>query len=337
MSKPILFVSAAVVLLVLLTGLHLFYGFEPGTVPELLTAFKSFEANSYDQAVLLYQRLPRSLIALYAGSVSAVSGFVLQSLVRNPLASPSTMGVNAGAALFLVASALLFKAGTAVQGAAALFGAVFGFLASTALARFAGRRNDPRGLSLILSGALVSMLFTGLTNALLLSDPMSRNEFLSWLTGNINHAYIDRLALFWWIGALSILALAALARPLTLILLGPEKAASAGVNVKITSRLAFLAAVFGSGSAVAICGPISFIGLIVPHIVRPFAGNNLARALPACLVTGAILCLIADLIAREALKPIMVNTGLVTELFGGIVFLLIVKRFYLTPRGREAS
>jgi iron complex transport system permease protein len=224
-----------------------------------------------------------------------------------------------------------------LQGIAALAGALAGFLSSLAVARLAGRRNDPRGLSLILSGALVSMLFTGMTNALLLSDPARRADFLSWVTGNINHVYIDRLAMFWWIGALSVAILLLFARPLTLILLGADKAASTGVNVPLVSRLAIGAAVLGSGSAVAVCGPIGFVGLVVPHIVRPFMGNNLVHALPASLIVGAIVGLAADLIAREAFYPYVVNTGLVTDLIGGIVFIVIVKRFYLSPGSREAS
>jgi iron complex transport system permease protein len=181
------------------------------------------------------------------------------------------------------------------------------------------------------------MLFTGMANALLLSDPARRAEFLSWVIGTINHAYIDRLALFWWIGAGAIVAMLLLARPLTLILFGAEKAASTGVNVPLVSRSATLAAVLGSGSVVAICGPIGFVGLIVPHMVRPFVGNNLMFALPASLVTGAIVCLLADVLAREALHPYVLSTGLVTDLIGGIVFVVIVKRFYLSPSHREAT
>lgn len=337
MEKRSLFLLAALPVLVLTFAIHLFYGFRAAEIPGLIDALLRFEAQSYEEAVLLYQRVPRSLTAIYVGSIAATSGVVLQSLVRNPLASPATMGVNAGAAMFLVAGALLFNIGTGLQGAAALAGALAGFLACIAVARFAGRRNDPRGLSLILSGALVSMLFTGITNALLLSDPARRSDFLSWVIGNINHAYIDRLAMFWWIGAASIATFIVLARPLTLILFGAEKAASAGVNVPLVSRAAILAAVLGSGSAVAVCGPIGFVGLVVPHIVRPFVGNNLAFALPAAFACGAAICLLADLVARQALHPFVLNTGLVTDLLGGIVFVVIVKRFYLSPSHREAA
>mgnify|MGYP001794153521 CR=1 FL=1 len=335
MQRRLVFLSAMTFLLPVVAGVHLFLGFRSTDLPQLLFAFAGSDAQSFEEAVLLYQRVPRTLIALYVGGVTAVCGFVLQSLVRNPLASPTTLGVNAGAALFLVAGVLLFNLDTKLQGAAALVGALSGFLASLAVAKAAGRRNDPRGLSLILSGALVTMFFTGLTNALLLSDPARRSDLLSWIVGTINHAYADRLALFWWVGVIAILMLLVLARPLTLILFGAEKAASTGVNVPIVSGLAILAAVLGAGSAVAICGPIGFVGLVVPHIVRPLVGNNLRISLPAAFLTGAMVCIMADLIGREALYPFSLSTGLVTDLVGGVVFILIIKRFYLSSGAQQ--
>ncbi|WP_422374734.1 FecCD family ABC transporter permease [Roseibium sp.] len=324
-------------LLPLTLALHLFFGTNLQDLPPRLYALFHLEARNYEEAVLLYQRVPRTLIAIYVGGVTATCGLVLQSLVRNPLASPTTLGVNAGAALFMVAGVLVFNVSTALQGVAALAGALAGFLASLAMARAAGRKNDPRGLSLILSGALVAMFCTGLTNALLLSDPARRSDLLSWVIGTINHAYFDRLLLFWWVGVIALVVLLGLARPLTLILFGAEKAASTGVNVPFVSHVAILAAVLGAGSAVAICGPIGFVGLVVPHIVRPLVGNNLVVALPAAVLAGAIVCLLADLVAREALYPFTLSTGLVTDLVGGVVFVVIVKRFYLSPGARQEA
>ncbi|MBY8974918.1 iron ABC transporter permease [Rhodobacteraceae bacterium NNCM2] len=337
MQRRHLYLAAGLPVLAVTLLAHLLAGFPAAEFPGLIAALLRFEAGSFEEAVLLFQRVPRSLIAIYVGGIAAASGFVLQSLVRNPLVSPATMGVNAGAAMFVVGGALIFGIGAEMQGVAALVGALTGFAACLAVARLAGRQNDPRGLSLILAGALVSMLFMGVTNAMLLSDPARRTDFLNWVTGNINHAYIDRLEMFWWIGAIALCAMLALARPLTLIQFGAEKAASTGVNVRLVSGTAILAAVLGAGSAVAVCGPIGFVGLVVPHIVRPLMGNSLVLALPAAVMTGAVVCLLADLFAREAFQPFVLNTGLVTDLLGGIVFVVIVKRFYLSPSTREAA
>lgn len=334
MTRRFIFLFSAPFLLALVLLISLSLGGGSFHFLDVVQAFIAFDAESYDQAVILHQRLPRALIAIYVGATMACGGAVLQGLVHNPLASPSTLGINAGACLFVVGGAFLFDLGMAALGLAALAGAFFGFLSCLVVARLSGRTHDPRGLALILSGALVSMLFFGVTNAFLLSDPMRRNEFLGWVSGNINHVYIDRLHAFWWIGAVAIGLLAVLARPLTLILLGAEKATSAGVNVTAVTRFALAATVLASGSAVAICGPIGFVGLVVPHIVRPFVGNNFAFSLPACALTGASVCLLADLLAREAFQPYVLHTGLVTDLLGGLVFVVIVKRFYLSPAAR---
>lgn len=192
-----------------------------------------------------------------------------------------------------------------------------------------GLARDPRSVSLILAGALVAMLLSGVTHAILLSDPQRRGDLLSWVAGNINHVYFDRLVTFWWIGGLSFAAMMGLARSMTLISLGAEKAASMGVNVHRVQRLGLLVSVLAAASAVAICGPVSFIGLVVPHLVRPLVGARMVRLLPMAALVGAILCLLADLAARLAFQPYTLHTGVVLDLLGGIVFVVIVQRVYL--------
>jgi iron complex transport system permease protein len=296
-----------------------------------------FDPETYEHFVVLYQRVPRALIALQVGATMACAGAVLQGLTRNPLAAPATLGISAGATVAVLIGVYIFDLGMQAQGISALAGGLLGFLCCLAVARLVARTRDPQGLTLILSGALVSMLLFGIANALLLSDPSRRTDFLSWVTGNINHFYADRLAMFWWIGALALLLLLILARPLTLITIGVEKAASAGVNVPIVTGAALIAAAFAASSSVAICGPVAFIGLVVPHIVRPFVGGAFGLILPATAMTGAVVCLLADIFARTAFAPYLLHTGLVMDLLGGAVFILIVKRRYLTARTRRPA
>ena len=320
---------------VLLLAVSFFANLSVGTITipwtDIVSAFFRFDPDNYGHYVVFYQRLPRALIAIYVGATMAIGGVVLQDLTRNPLASPSTLGINAGATVFVIAGVFLFDLSVPAQGMAALAGGVAGFLGCLAVARMADQSRDPRGLALILSGALVSMLLVSIANAFLLSDPTRRTDFLGWVTGNINHVYADRLALFWWIGVIAFATLLLLARPLALITLGPEKAASAGVNVSMVSRLALTAVMLAAASAVAICGPVGFVGLVVPHIVRPLAGGRIGLALPAGGLVGGIICLLADLAARMAFAPYVLHTGLLMDLIGGLIFALIVKRYYLTP------
>ena len=327
-----LLLLSLVTVLVATTLLHLGWGLElsPGA---LLHTLMHGQEDSYDQAVLLHQRLPRALIAVHAGSLLAACGVVLQGLVRNPLASPGSLGLNAGAALAVLVAALVFGLDSRGQGLVAVVGSAAGLAATVLVARVAGSTVQARGLMLIVAGALISMLCLALGNALLLLKPEHRLDMLGWLLGNINHVHIERLHDVWWLGLCCLLVLQALARPLTLILLGEEKAASVGVHVRAVSALAMLAVMLGCGAAVAVCGPIGFVGLVVPHLVRPFTGANLPLMLPAAALLGAILCLLADLCAQRLFLPHVLNTGLLMELLGGIVFAVLVQRIYLArPR-----
>ncbi|MFB2594814.1 FecCD family ABC transporter permease [Paracoccus sp. p4-l81] len=332
---PLLVVLAV---LALLAGLSLSLGALTVGPSQVLSALRQPDPQDYAQIVVATQRLPRVLMAIHAGACLAAAGLVMQGLTRNPLAAPTTLGVNAGAMLAVLVSVFGFGLGMMAQGLAALAGGAVGFAASLGVARLAGiGRGAQRGLALILAGALVSMLLMGLAQALLLSDPTRRTDFLAWAAGNINHVYAARLAAFWWIGAAALLVLAALSRPLTLMLLGADKAASAGVNVQRTEALALAAAVMAAASAVAVCGPIGFVGLVVPHLVRPFTGAAYGRALPVAAVTGACACLAADIAARSLFAPSVIATGLMLDLIGGIAFAVIVRRHYLRPAGRAVA
>lgn len=333
MNKTMVFTGAALCVLALSFIANLMLGAELLSIKALISALFAFDEANYDHFVVVYQRLPRALIAIYAGMTMACSGAVLQGLLRNPLASPSLLGINAGAALFVVTGVIVFHLPQQWHGALAIAGAAFGLLSCVAVTRMVGLANDTRGLGLILSGALVSMFYIGLANAILLTDPLIRSTFLSWISGNINHVYSDRLQSYWYLGALGLAGLMLLARPLTLVMIGADKAASAGVPVKRVSRLAMVAILLAAGSAVAICGPIGFVGLVVPHIVRPFSGAALSRLLPGCMVVGAALCLLADMVARLAFAPYVLHTGVIMDLLGGIAFILIVRHFYLRAGG----
>lgn len=336
MTSRLPFIGACCCGLLLALAANLTLGADALPPAEVWAALFDFDETKYEHFVVLYQRLPRALIAIFVGAILACGGAVLQGLTRNPLASPSILGVHAGATLFVVAGVFLFNVALPWQGALAIAGGIFGFASCLFVTRLTGMANDPRGLALILSGAVLSMLYLSIANVLLLSSPSRRNEFLSWIAGNINHVYAERLYDFWWIGLAALAVLFVLARPLTLVVLGRDKAASAGVNVPLVMYLALAAVVISGSAAVAVCGPVGFVGLIVPHIVRPFAGAVFASALPANALLGAAVCLLADLTARTVAAPHILHTGVMMDLIGGVVFAVIVHRRYLTAGARKA-
>lgn len=310
--------------------LNLSFGAKPVEWLEIIKSYFAFNDQSYDHFIIRHQREPRSLIAMFIGATMAVSGAVLQGLTRNPLASPSLLGISSGASLFVVFFGFYFATPLELHGYIALVGGFFGFVSVMVLSKIAGIKNDPRNLSLILAGAIVSMLYGAIANSLVLADQNLRNSLMNWLSGNINHAYFDRLNEFWWLGAIAFAFLWVQSRALTLMTLGEEKAESAGVSVKRTQLLAIISCVTASSAAVAICGPIGFIGLVVPHIVRPFAGAHFVHQLPMNAFVGATIGLLADMFARLGFAPFVLNTSIIMELLGGIVFIFIVRRFYLS-------
>lgn len=332
---PAMLAGATVVLAALLANLA--FGATSIDLRSVVRALLAFDADDYDHFVVVYQRLPRALIAVFLGATMACGGAVLQGLTRNPLASPGILGINSGAMLFVIVGAFIFNLPMEWQGVAAIAGGFFGFVSCLFVTRMTGLSKDPRGLALILSGAVLSMLYGSVANAIMLASPSRRSDFLSWASGNINHVYVERLMDFWWLGALGLGLLMVLARPLTLVTFGREKAASAGVDVSRVTWISVGAVVVSVSSAVAICGPIGFVGLVTPHIVRPFVGASFARALPANALIGAAICLLADLAARTVFAPHILHTGIMMDLLGGLVFAIIVKRYYLSPGVREAS
>lgn len=314
----------AAVVLSLMSG-STYYGWQ-----QLMAALLTFDDADYDQSVIVLQRLPRALMAVFAGAAMACSGAVLQAMLRNPLASPSLLGVNSGAAMCVLLTATLWPAAMAWQGLAAVMGGCLGLLASMAVARWVGSvSGNGRGLTLVLAGALVSMFCTAIANVLMLTDPERRDTFMHWLLGSVNHVYVDRLALFWPVGLAGMVLLMVLARPLTLLSIGEYSAAAAGVNVPLVSRLALLGVALACSAAVAVCGPVGFVGLVVPHMVRPFTGAALSRLLPGCMLAGALVCLLADMVARTVFLPYVLHTGVLLDLCGGLAFIGIVWRFYV--------
>lgn len=329
MLKKLFFILATLSVIIIF-ALSVMLGNGISSPAKVYATFAGMTAHDFEQATILYQRFPRVLIALYVGAVMAYSGLVFQGLIQNPLSSSSTLGVNAGATLFVVGGAILFNFSLAAQGILALLGGIFGFLSCLFVARLAGLNGAPRGLLLILAGTLITMLYLGGANAILLANPSQRTDFLAWIAGNINHVYIDRFYKFCWLGGVAFVILLSLSKPLTLGLLGKEKATSMGVNAIWVSRIAMATAIVASSSAVAICGPISFVGLVVPHMVRPLVGQNFAVGLTASALVGASVCALADLCARVAFQPYVINTGVLLDLMGGLVFIFMIRKFYIS-------
>lgn len=281
-------------------------------------------ADNVDAQIFFVARLPRVLAAALVGSTLAASGVVLQALLRNPLATPFTLGVSAGAAL-----------GAMLAMAAGLDVGAFG-VSSVPLASFTGSmlatalvyglaRSQSRGLStnvLLLAGVTLNSFFSALILFVqYLADFTQTFRTVRWLMGDLDvGSYAPILAALPLVG-LSLAAFAVLSRALNLMSLGTDAAAARGVDVARAERLAFVSASLATGAAVSLAGPIGFIGIVVPHLVRLLVGADHRVVLPASVFIGAAFLITCDVVARTALAPLELPIGVVTAMIGGPFFL----------------
>ncbi len=277
-------------------------------------------------------RLPRALMGLLVGALLALCGVAMQGLFRNPLADPGLIGVSSGAAL---GAALAIVFGAAIGGLPALLSpyllslcAFLGGLAVTWLVYRLGRRDGQTSVATML---LAGIALTALTSALIglfsyLADDATLRSLTFWNLGSLNGANYPRL---WPLLVVGVLVAAWLPRrvdALNALLLGESEARHLGFDVeRLKVELIFCTAL-GVGAAVAAAGMIGFIGLVVPHLLRLVVGPDHRRLLPASMLGGAILLLLADLLARLALAPAELPIGIVMALIGAPFFLYLLLR-----------
>ena len=317
-----LLMAALVVLLV--AGLAIGSRLIPtGTVMDALT---NFDPGSDDQLVIRFSRLPRTLIGVLAGAALGLAGVLTQSLTRNALAEPGTLGVNAGAAVGVII-------GLIATGGASIMVYVWFAFAGAALTSVLVHRLGRTGRSgvdparLVLAGAALSIVLSALTRALILSaDATVYESFRSWATGSLQGRGWESLPVVGACLVVGLLISLAIAGPLDSVSLGTDMATALGVNIRLTWTLANAAIVVLAGGATAACGPIAFIGLASPHIARAVSGPNHRLLLPVSALLAAVLLLLADVIGRIVVFPGEIGAGVMTALIGSPFFIHLVRR-----------
>jgi iron complex transport system permease protein len=278
-----------------------------------------------EHLVIRTTRVPRALIAASAGSCLAVAGAVMQVITRNPIAAPSTLGVNAGAVFFVI----LATGWLNVSGLQALtWVALIGAAASGAFVFFLGSigRDGMTPVKITLAGASMAAFFYSLTQGLMLSDGKMFDQVLVWLVGSVAGRDLSQLVAVWpYMGCGMLIALL-LAGPLNVLAMGDEIARSLGQNTNLVRTLAAAAVILLAGGSVAVAGPIAFIGIIIPHIVRFLVGNDHRWILPYCAVLGALLLVAADLGSRFIAMPREVPVGVTTAILGVPFFVYLARK-----------
>ncbi len=284
-----------------------------------------FDSQTSGSAIVRELRLPRVVLGFLVGGSLAVCGAVLQALIQNPLADPYLLGISGGAAIAAVLALALGLTGAWALPAAAFGGALLALALVYRLSLVQGRRLDPHVL--LLAGVVVSSFTSALVGAILtLADAgQLRNAFL-WMLGGLSAASWEAVGVFACYSLLPLVVLAWHARWFDLLALGDDSARHLGVDPHRLRRVAYLATGCLTAAAVATCGMIGFVGLVVPHAIRRLWGPLHAELLPAAFLAGGSFLVLADAVARSIAPPIELPVGIVTALVGVPLFAVLLRR-----------
>lgn len=309
-------------LLVALFVLGLFVGSKPASLDDVLHALGG---TGSEQALVWELRMPRTGLAVLTGAALGVAGALMQSLTRNPLADPGLLGVNAGAAV-MVAAALAASLATTV--ADTVWWAMLGALLASLLVHALSRRGVDGGspTTTVLAGTAVSAALVAVTNGLVLAVPSAFDSFRFWAVGSLEGRGAETV---WGVApfiAAGLVIAVGLGNRLDAIALGDETARALGVSVAGVRVTGVLAIMLLCGAATAAIGPIAFVGLTVPHVVRRWVPDSQGWIAVLSGLAGANMLLAADVVGRVLVRPAELEVGLVVALIGGPVFVHLVRR-----------
>ena len=285
--------------------------------------------NNLDANILFQVRLPRILLGALAGAALSVAGAIFQALLRNDLAAPFTLGVSSGAALGAVI-AIVFNLNMIILGFPMV--ALFSFLGALGavflvFSLVRTRHGEfPTGI-LLLAGVTANFFFAAMVMFLhYISDFSQSFRILRWLMGGLDITDYQTVFSIAPMVFLGIGLLGYVSRDLNLISTGIHSATSRGVNVPRIQKIGFITASLITGTVVSITGPISFVGLIVPHTVRLIVGSDLRILIPASMLFGASFLIVCDTVARTLIAPTEIPVGIITAMLGGPFFVWLLKR-----------
>lgn len=314
-----------VLVLLALAAVSVMMGARPLPLHTVWDALFRFDPADSDHLVVRSLRLPRTEVGLLAGAALGLAGTVMQGMARNPLADPGILGVNTGAALFVVVGIEVFGLSAPREYMwCALAGA--GLCATVVYAVGARGSGGATPLRLVLAGAALTAALTSVTHAVLLLDVGTFDQFRFWQVGSLagrDETVVWQAAPFVVAGA--VLALL-LGQSLNALALGDDLAQALGQRVALVRLASALAVVLLCGAATAMAGPIGFIGLTVPHVARFLTGPDHRWLLPCSMLLAPALLLLADIVGRLVVRPGELQVGIVTTTIGAPVFIALVRR-----------
>ncbi len=323
-KKRVLGLIFGILLLSLFNILSIVLGYTDISIPTAIQAFLDFNGSN-EHIIVQDVRVPRALIATAIGSSLGIAGALLQALTKNPLASPDILGFNAGASFFIVVALMMFSI-TSLQATtwlafvgAALAGFVVYLLGSIG-------RDGMTPIKMTLAGSAVAALFASLTQGLLVLDESALEQVLFWMSGSVQGRKLDILmAVLPYLFTGTVISLL-IANKINLLMMGEDVAKGLGQRTGTVKLIASLTIILLAGGSVAVAGPIGFVGIVVPHVVKSLVGNDYRWIVPYCVIVGGIFLLIADIGARYVIMPQEVPVGIMTALVGTPFFIYIARK-----------
>ncbi len=311
--------------LVLAFLLHIAVGAKQLPLGTVLEALTSFDQSIFDHVIVRNLRLPRAVLALIVGASLALAGALMQGVTRNPLADPALLGLTAGASFAVVMATTVFgMAGMLFIPWIAMAGALAAALVVYLIAGLVPGGATP--LSLTLAGAAISAFLGAVISIVHLLDQDTFDNLRVWLTGGLAGRDIT---LLFYVGpfiALGLLGGVLLAPRVTVLAMGDEVAQGLGVRTGALKLQLLAVVVVLTACSVALAGPLGFIGLVIPHVVRLYVGSDYRWIVPYAALAGAVYLLGVDTIARIAIPPREISTGIITAMVGAPLFVHLVRR-----------
>ena len=288
-------------------------------------AIVHYDSTSNDHLIIRSLRMPRTIVGVMVGAALGLAGAIMQGVVRNPLADPGLLGINAGAALFVVIGISSFGVGSLIG---YVWFAFFGAAATSLVVYVLGStgRGGATPTKLALAGAAITAMLGSITTAILLTDQSALDTFRFWAVGSLagrSSTIAWQVLPFIAVGTIIALACGPI---LNALALGDDVARSLGMKVGVARVMSAFAIMLLCGGATAAAGPLAFIGLITPHIARVFTGPDYRWILPYSMVLAPAILLGSDVVGRLVVRPGELQVGIVTALIGAPMFIFLVRR-----------
>lgn len=321
-SKFIVFASVGIFAVAMLSLIDILIGMSDIGIKEIIDSIISYSGSKQD-LIIRTVRLPRVLLCILIGASMAISGLIMQNLTRNPLASPQILGINSGATLSVVVIMVFFPL---LGYKAKILGAFLGAGVIGLFVHVIGTVKNLSPLKITLVGISIQLFLSSITKSIMLFNESKTSDLVFWMIGGVHHAqFIHIMAILPWF-ILSIILTILISNSMDTLKMGDSVAISLGENVKLTKTVATIVVILLSSSSVAIAGPISFIGLITPHIISKLGGRNFRQNFILCGIYGANLLLLSDIISKILKYPYESPVGIVTSFIGAVFYIFLANK-----------